>query len=377
MKSHYYLCLALLHEISTAIPVDVRLTTSAPDGSVVDWIPFHSQVADGNISAAPPLPEIVLSATERNTTTPHPYSAQIGPEGTIPVLRSTGQSMTKSPPPGFQTGNDATKRGVGDHWYASSSQQVANHGGSATYSLYKAWTESGADFSLLQTAITRGNVPKPGDNSQLVGQTIEAGWINYPNQFSAPHFFIYFTTDGYSSNADYKGGWNRDVAGWVQVDTTIYPGVSFSPLSQRGGTQTDLKIQWLLHQGNWWLYVLDRWVGYYPGSLFGANTDASKSLQTEASNVFYYGEIYDSHPQLTKTDMGSGNWPETGWGNSGYIRNMVYTDTSGADKAYDGSKSVIVSDTNRYRLSPSWNSGSSWGSYFYLGGPGAGGVVDG
>jgi hypothetical protein len=201
--------------------------------------------------------------------------------------------------------------------------------------------------------------------------------INYPNQVAAPHLFVYFTTDGYSSNADNKGGWNRDVQGWVQTDTSIFPGVSFSPLSTRGGAQYDLKIQWLLYQGNWWLFVLDRWIGYYPATLFGAGTDASRSLQQGASHCYYYGEIYDSHPQLTRTDMGSGNFPEAGFGQSAYIRNQVYTDTGGADQAYDGSRGVVVSDSGRYRLSAAWNSGTTWGSYFYLGGPGAGGVIDG
>ena len=75
--------------------------------------------------------------------------------------------------------------------------------------------------------------------------------------------------------------------------------------------------------------------------------------------------------------MGSGSWPEAGFGQSAYIRNMVYTDTGNVDRVYDGSKSLTVSDSNRYRLSASWNSGGDWGSYFYLGGPGAGGVIDG
>jgi hypothetical protein len=75
--------------------------------------------------------------------------------------------------------------------------------------------------------------------------------------------------------------------------------------------------------------------------------------------------------------MGSGNWPEAGWQQSAYIRNMVYTDTQGRDQVYDGSRGAVVSDTGRYRMVNSWNSGTTWGSYMYLGGPGAGGVIDG
>jgi hypothetical protein len=201
--------------------------------------------------------------------------------------------------------------------------------------------------------------------------------INFPQQAAAPHLFTFFTTNGYDGFADNKGGWNREVKGWVQTDSQIFPGTTFAPLSARGGAQYDIKIQWLLDEGNWWLFVLDRWIGYYPGSLFGAGTDASRSLQAEASQINFYGEIYDSHSQLTKTDMGSGNWPEAGWQQSAYIRNMQYTDTGGIERRYDGSAGIVVSDANRYRMNTDFQSSSSWESYMYLGGPGAGGVTGG
>lgn len=151
--------------------------------------------------------------------------------------------------------------------------------------------------------------------------------------------------------------------------------MSFTPLSTIGGAQYDIKIQWLLYQGNWWLFVLDRWIGYYPASLFGANTDASNSLQQGADAINYYGEIYDSHASLTTTDMGSGHFPDQGYGKSAYIRNMVYTDSNGNDQRYDGSRGIVVSDTNRYQMKADWSSTGSWGSYMYLGGPGAGRLV--
>lgn len=109
--------------------------------------------------------------------------AEIGPEGTVPILRETSElPLTKAPPvdPKHMLGS-AKRAAVGDHWYASSTQEVANHGGSASYSLYRAWTESSAGFSLLQSAIIRFNVPKPEDNSQQIMQTIEAGWYVCPS----------------------------------------------------------------------------------------------------------------------------------------------------------------------------------------------------
>lgn len=388
MKSHHFhlTLLTLVRSLSAAPTpgasgLDVVHTTEHADGLIVDWIPITSQTPDGKIASPPPPPAYEASYFNQSSFQPWSMlqmeSAEKGPEGTVPMVRSMGNSaMTKGPPVDPEHMPNVSIEAVGDHWYASSAQNINNIGGSASYSLYKAWTESGSDFSLLQTAVIKYNVPKPGANSQLISQTVEAGWINYPNQVSAPHLFTFFTTDGYASFANYKGGWNREVAGWVQTDSVIFPGVAFAPLSTRGGAQYDIKIQWLLYGGNWWLFVLDRWIGYYPASLFGAGTDAGRSLQVGASTINYYGEIYDSHPQLTRTDMGSGNWPEAGWGQSAYIRNMLVTDMQGNDQKYDGSRGIIVSDTSRYRLVADWAGQSTWGAFMYLGGPGAGGGID-
>jgi len=393
MAPHRLLLIALsFGGLINAAPVDspyanrhskaVKRTT-ASDGTKIDWIPLESQTTNGEIAAAPPLSIAhKLLASSDDPLKPKALlqlpGAEQGPAGTVPVFVANNATLamqhSKNPPPGFAS---SRKRAAGDHWYASSEQHVSNHGGSAAYSIYKTFTQSDNDFSLLQTAVTRDNVPKPGDNSQRVGQTVEAGWINYPAQIASPHLFTFYTTDGYQTLADNKGGWNRDVAGWVQTDSQIFPGTAFSPLSTRGGTQYEITIEYYLYQGNWWLFVLDRWIGYYPASLFGAGTDAGQSLQTQADNIFYYGEIYDSHPQLTTTDMGSGSFANAGRGQSAYIRNMVYTDLNNANQYYNGAAGTVVSDTNRYTLEAHYDNRDDWGSYIYLGGPGAGGVVDG
>ncbi|KAF8858557.1 hypothetical protein BDZ45DRAFT_743196 [Acephala macrosclerotiorum] len=101
--------------------------------------------------------------------------AQVGPPGTVPIPQ-----------------------------YAISDQSVADIGGSAIYGLFKAFVNNDGDFSLLQTAVT-----KSGTNS---GQTLEAGWINYPDQVSTPYFFTYYITDGYASQGD-------NVRGWIKMST--------------------------------------------------------------------------------------------------------------------------------------------------------------
>jgi hypothetical protein len=168
-------------------------TTKHADGRVIDWIPVKSQ-AGGNIASPPPLPEPPKEWTDHPSKRPKPEleveGAQRGPVGTVPIPRqnmaaldlnrSLDAHLAKPPPvdphhPGPITATDM-QAAAQPHWYASSAQAVANHGGAATFSIYKPYTQSNADFSLLQTAVIRYNVPKPGANSTAVQQTVEAGW---------------------------------------------------------------------------------------------------------------------------------------------------------------------------------------------------------
>ena len=66
--------------------------------------------------------------------------------------------------------------------------------------------------------------------------------------------------------------------------------------------------------------------------------------------------------------MGSGHFPDQGYGKSAYIRNMQYADASGNSQKYDGSRGIVVSDTNRYQMRADWKGEGSWGTYMYLGG---------
>lgn len=348
------------------LPVSQTTTT---DHHTIDWVPIDSQ---GPI-AKPPAPLTVYGG---NVSTAEPElqkpDAKHGPAGTVPIPRVDPAYLnnvpTKRLPDGKRSPNSKSKRQYsGTHWYVSSTQYVANIGGSAAFSIFKAFVNNKADFSLLQTAVTH--------SSSNGIQTLEAGWINYPNQVSAPHLFTYYTTNGYKSQGNGVGGWNRDVSGWVQYDTLIFPGTVFSPNNVDGntGAQYEIQIQYLLYQGNWWLWVRDRWIGYYPASLFSAHT-SGVTLATGSDSIYYYGEIYQSEGPVTTTDMGSGEFAEKGFGRSAYIHNMVYFDSTGT---HDYTAGFWDSDSKKWDHRNVVSSGTNWGSYVYLGGPGAGGKVAG
>ncbi|KAI0967017.1 hypothetical protein F4678DRAFT_447167 [Xylaria arbuscula] len=378
--------LAAAFQSASATPIrrtdglQVVATTTSADGQVIDWVVPESQTGN-NLASPPSTPPANKRSVNNNVVRAllAKNAATQGPNGTVPIVRTSGATKaTKRLPTKSDDGRlpkiDAAADGsAGTHWYASSGQSVNNYGGKGTFSLFKAYTQNTADFSLLQTAVIRSSAAHA--NSGTVTQTVEAGWINYPDQIADPHLFSYFTTNGYSADGDNVGGWNRDSAGWVQTDSDLYPGISFSPLSTDGGDQYELEIGYTLSGGNWWLWALDRYIGYYPASLFSQGVNAADTLADHSDVIDFYGEIYNSETAVTTTDMGSGEFPDAGYGKSAYIHNIVYVDGNGNYVDYNGQDQLVVSDTSRYNLNPSWSSGSSWGSYFYLGGPGAGGQI--
>ncbi|KAM3431581.1 hypothetical protein NHJ13734_007237 [Beauveria thailandica] len=352
-----------IHDLGLAIEKTVTLA----NGQIIDWVKREVQ---GDVATPPAslhddqsLNKINLSNFNETTR---------GPDGTVPIPRSDGRlPRTKVAGP-HKINRLQARQYAGKHWYSSSSQSGSSHGSSAALSMFKAYVASDDDFSLLQTAVARLNVPSIGT------QTVEAGWINYPRQTANPHLFTFFTTNAYEGYGDYVSGWNTEYRGWVQYDAEYYPGMELAPLSEADGAQHDLQVQYLLEGGNWWLAVGGRWAGYYPAGMFVTRGNgAASTLADHADSVDWYGEVYQSEGPLTATDMGSGYFAGEGYGKAAYIRNILITGADDGDGDYDGSEGIVVSDSNRYSIDTHFRSGSTWGSYFYLGGPGAGGVIGG
>lgn len=345
----------------------VEKTVTLADGQVIDWIKREIQ---GEI-AHPPASLNHGAAFKKLELDPF-NSTTRGPAGTVPIPRSDGKlPKTKVAPP-HNVNRLAARQYANQHWYSSSSQSANSHGSSAALSMFKAYVANSNDFSLLQTAVAHLDVPNVGI------QTVEAGWINYPAQVANPHLFTFFTTNAYQSYGDGVSGWNTEYRGWVQYDSSYYPGMELAPLSVVGGDQHQLQVQYKLDSGNWWLAVNGKWVGYYPASMFVTQGNgAAATLADHANAIDWYGEIYQSEGPMTTTDMGSGHFANEGYGNAAYIRNILITGTDDNDSDYDGSRGVVVSDVNRYTIDTHFKSGTTWGSYFFLGGPGAGGVIGG
>lgn len=376
---------------------EVVATTESQDGQVYDWIKPESQVESGIAQPPPPLEGKVCQQTTgaHMETGPAPKSelesdeTLLGPVGTVPMLRKKpalahfrfSQTMSKTGPPDSSGRIAVFASAPEKHWYASSAQYVRNYGGGGHFSCWNPIVETANDFSLLQVAIINQNGAYDANIPRIdYRQSVEAGWIHYPARFgdNVPHLFTFYTTVGYERYGDYIQSWNTDYKGWVQTDRTITPGITFKPLNVSGGDQYKLWIEYQLFDGNWWLWVKDRWIGYYPASLFSAGHIATKTLSDHADQINFYGEIFDSNEVrgLTTTDMGSGKFPGTGWQHSGFITNMVHqpkpSAESGAKARYDGSAGLFMDDTARYQIEAHFDNEDTWASFCWVGGPGSG-----
>jgi hypothetical protein len=232
-------------------------------------------------------------------------------------------------------------------------------------------TSPGDDHSISQTWLQ--NYQASTTHSVEAGLTVDLSL----NGDAASHLFIYYTTNDYAGDGDNIGGYNRIQLGWVQVHPTIFPGILAVQSSAPGATPVELGLKFQLHQGNWWLAINNAqtwtWLGYYPGTLFPGG------LADHAEWVSFGGEVFSalSNPCATTDQMGSGRQADGGWSYAAYQRNLQYqAAASGTMADFDGN---AESDTaasgcpaGAYTIEVFMQSGSSWASYQYFGGPSSG-----
>ncbi|OAA69785.1 putative Glucoamylase [Cordyceps fumosorosea ARSEF 2679] len=340
---------AIVHHSKTIVD-----TTVLPNGQIIDWV----------------LSDEVAPPTGVEDTLDKVITPLNGPKGAVPYLRpSTNINSKVKELPRQDSG--LSKRVTKGHKYAFTQQTVNNKGGGASFSLYDPYLENDTDFSLIQTAVSNTQVRNTYYGS--IVQTLEAGWQKYPAYNPSPvHFFTFFNTNGYHAFGHNISGYNTDYAGWVQVDSNVYPGYSKWTHSVDGGQQYDIDLQYRLVDDKWWLAVNGRNIGYYPTWMFNQNVTTGSSLATTSNEISFYGEIYSDNDKTT-SDMGSGEFPSAGYGKSAYMRNIVYADTQNSVRNYSAnSNDNIITDPGVYNLETHFETGGNWGSYMYLGGPGYG-----
>jgi hypothetical protein len=113
-------------------------------------------------------------------------------------------------------------------------------------------------------------------------------------------------------------------------------------------------------EGNWWLQVDNNVLGYWPSSILS-------SLKNSASYIQWGGEVYTKDDGQTSTHMGSGHFPEEGFGKASYIKNIQVVDLSNTLNP-PGDLILRNEQPNCYNLQNGTD--GDWGTYIYYGGPG-------
>ncbi|KAK9128375.1 hypothetical protein Syun_017172 [Stephania yunnanensis] len=290
------------------------------------------------------------------------------PEGTVPIRRTKHEDVLRAssvkrfgkkkhrtiPKP---RSADPDLMNESGHQHAIAYVQGDKYyGAKATINVWEPKIQQANEFSLSQLWILGGSF---GEDLN----SIEAGWQVSPDLYgdNNTRLFTYWTSDAYQAT----GCYNLLCSGFIQINSEIAMGASIFPVSGYRGSQYDISILvWKdPKEGHWWMQFGNDYVlGYWPSFLFSYLTDS-------ASMIEWGGEVVNSQPdgQHTSTQMGSGHFPEEGFGKSSYFRNIQVVDGSNNLRAPKGI-GTFTEQSNCYDVQNGNN--GDWGNFFYYGGPG-------
>ncbi|KAL7204147.1 hypothetical protein ACSBR2_017251 [Camellia fascicularis] len=291
------------------------------------------------------------------------------PEGTIPIRRTKKEDVLRAssiksfgkkqhrtiPEPPRNAQPDLINQGGHQHAIAYVEGDKF-YGAKGTMNVWEPRIQQPNEFSLSQLWILGGSFA-----SDL--NSIEAGWQVSPDLYgdNNTRLFTYWTSDAYQAT----GCYNLLCSGFVQINNEIAMGASIFPTSAYGSSQYDISLLVWKDQkeGNWWMQFGNDYVlGYWPAFLFSYLADS-------ASMIEWGGEVVNSASdgQHTTTQMGSGHFPEEGFGKASYFRNILIVDGSNNLRA-PKDVGTFTEQSNCYDVQIGNN--GDWGNYFYYGGPG-------
>ncbi|GMI68580.1 hypothetical protein like AT1G55360 [Hibiscus trionum] len=354
----------------------------SPDGDIIDCIKLAHQPAfdhplfkDHKIQMAPKFhPErafadskVSLKAKPRKITQLWHLNGRC-PEGTIPVRRTKeddllrassvkafGKKRHKSIPQPRSADPDLISQSGHQHAIAYVDGDKY-YGAKATINVWEPKIQQPNEFSLSQIWVLGGAF---GEDLN----SIEAGWQVSPDLYGDNHtrLFTYWTSDAYQAT----GCYNLLCSGFIQINNEIAMGASIYPISGYHISQYDISLLvWKdPTEGNWWLQFGNKYVlGYWPAFLFSYLSDS-------ASMIEWGGEVVNSESdgQHTSTQMGSGHFPNEGFGKASYFKNIEIVDGSNNLRVPKG-LATFTEQSNCYDVQT--GKGGNWGNYFYYGGPG-------
>ncbi|XP_027157802.1 uncharacterized protein LOC113759426 [Coffea eugenioides] len=324
------------------------------DGDVIDCVHIYHQPAfdhpllkDHVIQMRPKhQPEGLLAENRqlnrRKSITQLWQSSGSCPEETIPIRRTKqADASGASFIPSNLHNKGANTELIGQ---APTLQFVATlvggdqyHGATAHINVWEPQVQQSSDFSSSQLSFTAGS-----DVSNF--DSIQAGW--------------------HIHNSQTIGCYNLLCSGFVQTSNEIALGATISPLSTFHGAQSGIDVLIFKDpsQDVWWLHYEGTPIGYWPSKLFA-------DLANTASAITWGGSVLSSESdgQQTTTQMGSGHFPEEGFGGASYMRDLYLVDESLKLKPL-GNPTTSAKQPNCYNITLGRNEG--WGDFIFYGGPG-------
>ncbi|KAK1413345.1 hypothetical protein QVD17_35117 [Tagetes erecta] len=344
----------------------------SPDGDIIDCVNIYHQPSFDH----PLLKNHTLKMKpnfypngEDGSNVGHKPLAQLWhsvgrcPKGTIPIRRANENDLRHREKKNFfatrqNSSFDSQLSGGNNHEYAVISATGKYFGAQGVFNIWNPMTNYN-EMTIGQLWLVA--VP--------IAQTIEVGWQVYPQKYgsSDTRLFIYSTSDGYNHVKCY----NLECAenGFFQNNFDIVLGGSLAPTSQIDGAQYEMKIVvWKDGMdGEWWLQVNGHTLGYWPSKLFTYLNDGTSGVQW-GGEVAPASVSGDPH---TTTQMGSGAFPDRGYMEASYIKNLQILDhpTPAKYRNPDVLQS-IVTDRNCYDIKVGADDRPDWDTYIFFGGPG-------
>ncbi|KAK1266949.1 hypothetical protein QJS04_geneDACA014642 [Acorus gramineus] len=371
-------------------------TIKSPDGDMIDCVHISQQPAfdhpflkDHKIQMRPNFhpdglfDEKKVTATDSKEPKPITQMWHLNgrcPEDTVPIRRTKGEDVMRAssvkrygkkkhrsiPKPNSANPDLVNESG---HQHAIAYVEGGKYyGAKATINVWDPKIQQPSEFSLSQLWILGGSF---GEDLN----SIEAGWQVSPDLYgdNNTRLFTYWTVSSHSqflttvqSDAyQATGCYNLLCSGFIQINSEVAMGASIFPISGYHGSQYDISILvWKdPKEGNWWMQFGNDYVlGYWPSFLFSYLADS-------ASMIEWGGEVVNTEPdgQHTSTQMGSGHFPEEGFGKASYFRNIQVVDESNNLRSPKGI-GTFTEQSNCYDVQTGYN--GDWGNYFYYGGPG-------
>lgn len=205
-----------------------------------------------------------------------------------------GRSMGEQPK-GMAGAGDPPCNGIlyfgGCYYYGSAAENGVADGGGMTYTIEQPFLDNSGDSGEH----TIGEIAVQGGPSN--GDDVEMGWSVSPDEFgdSHPHLFVFHWINWDTSISCYANSSMPCV--WSQYSSTYYPGMDLSSLVGK-----DVYIGWVHHNGAWWGWFNDQWLGSIPDSEWSG-------AYTKTALIQWYGEVESNNGVPPNIQMGNGEFP--------------------------------------------------------------------